>query len=106
MFDALVVARALVAQLRLPAERIAARDADLARQLRRAATSIPFNIAEGRCRGGKDKPHLYRVAAGSAAELTEALHVAVAWGHVEAAEVAEALADLDRVRAMLWQLTR
>jgi four helix bundle protein len=105
MLDALTVARHVVVLVRPIAEAIARRDADLARQLRRATTSLPFNTGEGRMRQGKDREHLYRVAHGSAAEVVEALHVAVAWGYVDAADVAEVLAELDRVAAMLWQLT-
>ena len=105
MFEALVAARNVIVHVREPLERIAKRDPDLAKQLRRAATSVPFNTGEGRMRKGADQLHLYRVAHGSAAEVIEALHVAVNWGYVEADEVAEAFAVLDSVCAMLWKLT-
>jgi four helix bundle protein len=54
------------------------RDRDLARQARRAATSVPLNLAEGNRRVGKDRLHHFRVAAGSAAEVRAVLDVAEA----------------------------
>jgi len=42
-------------------------DADLARQIVRAASSIAANVAEASHRVGRDRLHLFRVAAGSAA---------------------------------------
>jgi four helix bundle protein len=104
-FDTLDVAHQLIPSLRRAAVALTSRDPDLARQLRRAASSVPLNVAEGRRRAGKDSAHLYRVAAGSAAEVASILRVAADWGHVDAADTAEALALLDRLRAMLWRLT-
>ncbi len=43
---------------------------------------------------------------GSASEVTVALRIAVAKGYITAAEAAEVDAVLDRVRAMLYRLTR
>ena len=86
-------------------ESIARKDPDLARQLRRAGTSIPLNVAEGAQRRGKDRAHSYPIAAGSAAESVEALLSAIAWDYITDADAADALAHLDRERAMLWRLT-
>ena len=105
-FDALDLSLALVPQLRPAHARLVAHDPDLARQLRRAAHSIALNLTEGRERRGKDRAHLYRVAAGSAAETDAVLRLALGWGWIAPAEVADALATLDRVRAMLYRLTR
>ncbi len=104
-FEAHEVAVHWAAALRPCLDAIARRDPDLGRQLRRAVVSVPLNLAEGAERRGKDRTHLYHVAAGSAAEVRSGLRIAQAWGFVEAAdlEVAEALAD--RLRAMLWRLT-
>lgn len=41
----------------------------LVSQMRRAAVSIPSNIAEGSRRRGKETPHFLNIAFGSAAEL-------------------------------------
>src|SRR5687767_6423212 len=105
MFDALKLALALIALLRRILAKIAAKDPDLARQLRKAASSIPLNIAEGRERAGRDRTHHYRIALGSSAEVVAALGVAEGWGYVEPEELVEALAAIDRIRAMLWRLT-
>ena len=103
---ALDASLALVPQLRAAHARIAAQDPDLARQLRRAAHSIALNITEGRQRVGKDRAHLYRVALGSAAETQAIVQIALGWGWLQPPAVADALATIDRVRAMLWRLTR
>ena len=105
MLDALTVARHVVQLLRPLVEKIARRDKDLARQLRRSGSSVPSNTGEGRMRNGGDRLHSYRVAHGSAAEVIEQLHIAVAWGYIKDSEAAETLAELDRVCAMLWKLT-
>jgi four helix bundle protein len=103
-FDTLDVALAMVRSLREPVRRIREADATLADQVRRAAQSVPLNVAEARKRVGRDRVHLWRVAAGSAAEVRAALGVAVAWGYVDEAQVSEPLALLDRECAMLWRL--
>ena len=104
-FDALTVSLQLMHALEPQLALLATRDADLARQARRAASSVHLNLAEGRQRAGKDRAHLWRIAAGSAAEVGSALDVAIAWRWLERDALADALALLDRVRAMLWRLT-
>jgi len=104
-FDTFEVALLLVRALRGPIEVVARRDPALADQLRRAASSVPLNIAEGRRRAGKDRAHHYRVAAGSAGEVAAALRIAEAWGHLDADAIAEPLTLCDRILAMLWRLT-
>jgi four helix bundle protein len=105
-FDAYAVALELVAALRPLVPALEAKDRELATQLRRAATSVPLNLAEARKRRGKDRLHLWRVAAGSAAEVRAALETAVAWGYLAAAATAPAATLIDRELAMLWRLTR
>ncbi len=104
-FDAFDVALEMVRSLREPLASLAQRDPDLAQQLRRAAASVPLNLSEGRRRSGRDRLHLWRVAAGSADEVVASLRVAEAFGHLEPAASASALALCDRVLAMLWRLT-
>lgn len=104
-FDAFDVALDMIRSLRDPLVAIAERDPALAQQLRRAAASVPLNLSEGRRRQGRDRLHLWRVAAGSADEVVASLRVAEAWGHLDAASIAPALALCDRVLAMLWRLT-
>ena len=65
-----------------------------------------MNIAEGARRVGKDRTHLWRVAAGSANEVRVALRTAVAWGDLDAALTLRSMQLLDRVIAMLWKMTK
>ena len=95
----------LVRSLEEPLVLLQRRDPDLARQLRRAAASVPLNVSEGNRRNGKDRVHLWRVASGSADEVVASLRVAEAFGYVEADATARSLALCDRVLAMLWRLT-
>jgi four helix bundle protein len=77
------------------------RDPDLGRQVRRAASSVPLCLHEGSQRTGRDRLHLHRVAAGSAAEARTVLALASAWGYVTVQDAAPAHALLDRVVAIL-----
>jgi four helix bundle protein len=104
MFQALELSLDVIRSLRLPLEALRSRDPDLYRQIRRAASSVALNLAEGAERSGKDRVHHYRIASGSAKEVLAALRVAVAWGDVQAPAIAPALQLLDRLGAMLWRL--
>ena len=105
-FDAYEVAVQIVKELRQPLERVDQHDRDLARQMRRAASSVVLNVGEGRRRQGKDRLHLWRVAAGSNAEVRAGLRVAVEWGYLDGTVMASVDGLLDREQAMLWRLTR
>jgi four helix bundle protein len=74
----------VVRALRSPLEAIDKRDADLARQLRRAASSVVLNVAEGSGSFGRMRTARYRTALGSARETLACLRVAEAFGYVEA----------------------
>ena len=100
------VAIQVVAALRGVVGLIRKHDADLAKQMVRAASSIAANVAEGSQRVGRDRNHLFRIAAGSAEETRAHLRVAEAWGYVQAAEAQPALELLDRELRLLWGLTR
>ncbi len=65
-------------------EAIDKRDADLARQLRRAASSVVLNVAEGSGSFGRMRTARYRTALGSARETLACLRVAEAFGYVDA----------------------
>jgi four helix bundle protein len=104
-FNAFTVAIDLVAALRAPVERIRRYDRDLADQIRRAASSVALNVSEGNQRVGRDRTHLFRVAAGSAAEVHAALTVACGRGYIGDEAVAPARGLLDRELAILWRLT-
>ncbi len=105
-FHAFDVSLDLVRSLRAPLLVIGRHDRSLCDQLRRAASSVTLNVAEGNRRKGGDRVQLFRVAAGSAKEVDAALRVvAEAWDYVDAQDIAPALALCDRMLAMLWRLT-
>jgi len=53
-----------------------------------------------------DKRRHFEMAAGSASEVTTALRIAVAKRYISPPEFAEIDAVLDRIRAMLYRLTK
>ncbi len=71
-----------LALLRPLIDRIARRDADLARQMRRAAASIALNVAEGYGSRGRNAQARYHTALGSARETLACLDVAAALGYL------------------------
>lgn len=77
-------------------------DRDLVRQLRRAASSVALNIAEGIGTQGGNRELRFRTALGSAQEVRACLQVAEAWGYLEPA----ALPVLDRVEHVVAMLAR
>jgi len=106
MFDALEMSLQFLERL-VPVEtRIRQRSASLAKQLADASESIALNLGEGRLRHAGDKRRHFEMAAGSASEVTVALRIAIAKRYVTTAELAELEVVLDRVRAMLYRLTR
>ena len=60
---------------------IAQHDADLARQLRRAATSVPLNVAEGAGVSGGHRRQRYMTALGSAREVFACLQTGHMMGY-------------------------
>ncbi len=105
MLIAQEVAAAIIQSLREPVQAIARHDASLANQVRRAASSILLNVAEGERRVGRDRSHLFRIAAGSAAEVRAALHIASSWAYVTEEAVAASRSLIDRELGLLWGLT-
>jgi len=105
-FEALEVAIQLAQALRHILEQLRRHDADLADQARRGTTSAALSISEARSRIGRDRAHLFRVGLGSVSEVDTALRLATAWGFLEEADLVTAFALCDRLRAMLWRLTR
>ena len=84
---------------------IALQDADLARQLRRAAASVPLNIAEGAGVQGGNRRLRYATALGSARETRACFDVAVALDYIAPLGF-EALDRLDKVIATLVKVSR
>lgn len=104
MLDAQVIATQFASLLLGKLGKIPAAYRDLADQARRAATSIPLNIAEASGRTGKDRAHHFRIAYGSAQEATVAVQLLRSVGVVSPADEALLLGSLDRVKAMCWRL--
>ena len=75
----------------------------LTAQLRRAAVSIPSNIAEGAGRGG-DKwfAHFLRIASGSAAEVETQLLLAGDLGFCDEDALEPLIEHVRTVKRMLW----
>jgi four helix bundle protein len=79
-------------------------DRKLAEQIKQAADSAAACLSEGSHRRGGDRPHLYSIAGGSAAEVHTHLVVAAAWGYLADGDGDAAAALADRVAAMCWRL--
>jgi len=81
-------------------------DPQLASQLRRAASSISLNLAEGfGARGGNQRLR-FESALGSLYETRTAVEVAVAWGVVSEADAGAALAALNALGGRIYGLSR
>jgi four helix bundle protein len=79
----------------------------LVSQMRRAAVSIPCNIAEGAARQGKKEfRNFLSVAQGSLSELDTQLEVSLMLGYLRRGEIEELWNQLMRVDKMLTSLIR
>ena len=99
------VALELIAELRPLVPAISRHDSSLAKQLRRCASSVVLNIAEGEYSDPGTKRARFHSAAGSASETRAVLRVAIGWRYVAEEQVRACLALLERVLGMLWRLT-
>ena len=106
VFIALSVSIEIISALRPVVARLKRVDKSLADQIRRAASSVSLNLAEGAKRTGADQLHFYRVAAGSNAEVRAALAVGDAWGHLDGIDASPLRVLLDREAALLHRLAR
>ncbi len=79
----------------------------LVTQMRRAAVSIPSNIAEGAARSGnKEFTKFLYIAAGSASELDTQIEISKATGIGDPDKLACIQSDLQKVSKMLYGLIR
>jgi len=98
-FEMIVAVKPLV-------DTIAKQDRSLADQIRRAASSVVLNIAEGVHSQGRIAITRFHSAAGSASETRVGLRLAEAWGYLRPGQLSQVDARLDRILALLWGLTR
>jgi len=78
----------------------------LTSQMRRASTSIPSNIAEGKAIGGLSFPRHLKIAHGSEAELQTQLELAQRLNFLQATHAKELLMATSEVGRMLVVLAR
>ena len=94
----------VLSQLQPALRRIEVQDRDLARQLRRASSSIALNLGEGMYSRGQNRHARYHTALGSARETLSCLEVAALSSYVE--EDKQLWDQLDRVVGTLVLLVR
>ena len=92
----------MIRDMRATLDAIAKHDADLARQTRRALTSITLNIAEGEGRKNGNARMRFQTAMGSANEVRACIETADALGYIAAD--ARMLDTLDRIARTLNRL--
>ncbi len=79
---------------------------DLSDQLRRAALSVPLNIAEGSGKTDRDAARFYTIARASALECAAILDALEALGIVNANDLVSSRELLERVVSMLTKLRK
>jgi four helix bundle protein len=94
-----------ISDLKPQLERIERHDRDLGRQMRRAASSVALNVAEGQYSRGRNRAARYHNALGSARETMACLEVAVALGYLDRAD-AEVMDRLGRIVGTLVRLVQ
>ncbi len=92
-------------EMALVVRQIEKRDGDLARQLRRAASSVSLNCSEGAYSLKGHERARWHTAMGSAAEVRAILDVAMAFELISAVDPL-ARDRLDKIVATLFRLTR
>jgi four helix bundle protein len=92
------VALRVVEELRPVLVCIERKDRDLARQMRRAVSSVVLNIAEGSGSSGGTRRERYRSALGSAREVVACIEVARAWRYADV--------DPDMLREVIGTLVK
>ena len=76
----------------------------LTSQIRRAASSIPANIAEGYARGRKEYRQFLKIAAGSLTELETHMMIAQRVGILRNEDLARLLVNTEQLGRMLTKL--
>ena len=94
----------VVAEMRGVIEEIERRDPDLARQMRRAVSSVALNVSEGMYSRGKNRGARYHTAMGSMRETLSCIEVGMALGHVRGVDPS-LLGRIDHVLGTLFKLS-
>jgi four helix bundle protein len=95
----------VVALLRGVSGAISRHDRELVSQLKRAASSVPLNIAEGLGHRGGNRELRFQTELGSAREVQACLEVARAWGYL-GSESDVVLGEVIHLNCMLHRLIR
>ncbi len=103
MLEIYEVSLSVIRKLRPVVSTIERFDSDLAKQLRRAASSVSLNLAEGSGSQGRNRNARYFNALGSAREVRACVHVAISWCYVESVD-AKMLDEIERIIATLIRL--
>ena len=78
----------------------------LSDQMRRAAVSIPSNIAEGQSRGDKEFVQFLKIARGSRAELETQLLICVRLNYLTEEDIRSCLTLLEEISKMISSLIK
>lgn len=79
----------------------------LTSQMRRAASSVSANIAEGFGRGtGKDKSHFYHIALGSLLETKNFAYLSARLGYLSAVDVAGIIDKIESVHSQITAILK
>ncbi len=87
-------------------KRVPAGYSALSDQMRRAALSVPLNIAEGSGKADRDARRFYGIARGSALECAAILDALGTLGFLQEDELLEAATLLERIVSMLTRMAR
>ena len=101
-----LVAIAMAKSVCLLSRKVQVHDPDLARQMRKASTSVPLNMAEGWHAFGGNRRARFDTAMTEARETIACLDLSAALGYLSDGEVAADLDRADHIVAVLWKLSR
>lgn len=96
----------IIRRLRPVVATIERHDRDLARQIRRSASSTALNLGEGNAAHKGHRREKLNTAHQEVQEVRTALRTAEAWGYIKTSTQKELDCDLDRVAAMSFRLAR